>query len=140
MPKIQIICTNPGMRRLGAVHPASATYEDGEWTPDELEVFRADPAFHVSEVSDNAVTRGPEFDDAVRQEVEKRVGAMAEAMKADFARAVSEAAAENVKEAESNKAYLTSANETLTAQLLKAATENAELKAAAAKAKPAKTT
>ncbi|MBB4122919.1 hypothetical protein [Martelella radicis] len=45
--KITIICRNPGMRRAGIKHPASATYPATKFSKTELDAFRADPAFEV---------------------------------------------------------------------------------------------
>ncbi|AJY46485.1 HI1506-related protein [Martelella endophytica] len=45
--QITIICRNPGMRRAGIKHPASATYAADKFTKTELAAFRADPAFEV---------------------------------------------------------------------------------------------
>ena len=99
--KIQIICTNPGMRRHGIAHPASATYEPDRWSDDDLAAFRADPSFHVNEIDEGGVvTKGDEFDKAVAAEVEKRMAAEAEKLRDTFASAVAAAAAEKVDAAE----------------------------------------
>ncbi|WP_319519640.1 hypothetical protein [uncultured Martelella sp.] len=45
--KITIICRNPGMRRAGIKHPASATYPATKFSKTELDAFRDDPAFEV---------------------------------------------------------------------------------------------
>lgn len=45
--KITIICRNPGMRRAGIKHPASATYDADKFSKAELDAFRDDPAFEV---------------------------------------------------------------------------------------------
>ena len=45
--KITIICRNPGMRRAGIKHPASATYPAGRWSEEQIKAFRDDPSFEV---------------------------------------------------------------------------------------------
>jgi len=127
--KTQIICTRPGMRRMGVEHPASATYDDGHWSAKQLDAFRADPAFVVQEIDENAVvTRGPEFDQAVADEVSKQLLDKGKAMQAAFDSAVKDAAAEKVSPAEDATA---AAN----ARVAALETEITELKAAAAKPK-----
>ena len=119
MPKIQIVCTNPGMRRLGVVHPAVKTYDDGEWTAEQLDVLRADPAFVVSEVAKNgAVTRGPEFDAAVFDEVKKQLAGKADEMAKAFDTAVRNAAADKVTAAEAKTAELQKALDAANAQIV----------------------
>lgn len=46
---IQIVCTVPGLRRNGTTHASVATYPEGEWTKQQLDAFKADPAFIVTE-------------------------------------------------------------------------------------------
>lgn len=129
--KTQIICTRPGMRRMGVEHPASDTYDEGHWSAEQLDAFRADPAFVVQEIDENAVvTRGPEFDQAVAEEVSKQVADKYMAMQLSFSTAVKDAAAENVSMAEDATAVANAKVAALEAEIT-------ELKAAAAKA-PAK--
>lgn len=97
--KIQIICTRPGMRRHGVEHPDTAVYPLDRWTDEQLAAFRADPSFHVNEIDeDGVVTRGDEFDKAVAFEVGRRVEAEAAKLQADFATAVTNAAAERTRQ------------------------------------------
>lgn len=97
--KIQIICTRPGMRRMGVEHPATKVYDIGHWTDEQLQAFREDAAFVVQEIDDDAVvTRGPEFDRAVATAVEERMLAKAGEMQAAFAAAVQDAVDERTKE------------------------------------------
>jgi len=149
--KIQIICTRPGMRRMGVEHPTTKTYNPGEWTEEQLIAFRADPAFVVQEIDENAVvTRGLEFDRAVADEVSKQVSEKYMSMQLSFNTAVSDAAAEKIKQAvdEVNAATTSQieaavniaigeVNMQLASKINALETENATLKAAAAKA-PAK--
>lgn len=52
--RVQILCRSPGMRRCGIEHPAKETYPAGHWSDAELDHIRADPAFEVIEVADEA--------------------------------------------------------------------------------------
>jgi len=45
--KITIICRQPGMRRAGVQHPASATYPADRWSKEQLKAFRDDASFEV---------------------------------------------------------------------------------------------
>ncbi len=97
--KIQIICTSPGMRRNGVVHPASAFYPADKWSPEQLKAFEADPNFVVREVLDGeSTTTEADFEARVKAEVEARVLAMAEELQTKFDQAVSDKAAEKVGE------------------------------------------
>ena len=147
--KIQIICTRPGMRRMGVEHSATQTYDEGHWSAEQLEAFRADSSFIVQEIDENAVvTRGPEFDQAVADEVSRQVSEKYMALQLSFNTAVNDAAAEKVKLAvdakqaevdlalkagmtvlETENGELKSANTALSAQLKQAGEENATLKA-----------
>lgn len=55
---IQVVCTNPGMRRCGMVHPVQAVHPDGTFSAAQLKVLRADPSFTVVEVPDSALPKG----------------------------------------------------------------------------------
>lgn len=98
MTKIQIICSKPGIRRHGIAHPASETYDEGHWTPDQLQAFRDDPAFMVQEAVNGGVSlSGPEFDAAVNTKVDE---AKIELQKA-FIKTLNETVAEKLAEAKS---------------------------------------
>jgi hypothetical protein len=138
--KIQIICTKPGMRRRGFEHPQTATYDLDRWSAEDLEAFRADPAFVVQEIDDAAVvTKGDEFEKAVAAEAKERVKAISDQLQGSFAKAVEDAVAEKTAAAEKHiaelEAQLTDAH--AAAEKLKASLE-AEL--AEAKAKLAEAT
>ena len=101
MPKkIQIVCTNPGMRRNGIEHQKLATYALDRWTEGQLDAFRADPAFVVQEIDGDAVSKAADFDLAVATEVAKQVEAKSTALQASFDDALKAALAEKVAEAE----------------------------------------
>lgn len=105
--KIQIICTKPGMRRRGVEHPLNATYDPDKWTAEDLDAFRADPAFVVQEIDDAAVvTKGDEFEKAVTAKVEERMTAISDQLQGSFAKAVEDAAAERVAALEDEIAAL----------------------------------
>ncbi|SIQ23962.1 hypothetical protein SAMN05880590_102743 [Rhizobium sp. RU35A] len=95
--KIQIICTSPGMRRNGVRHPASAFYDAGHWSDEQLAAFRADQNFQVREVPEGESTvTDADFEARVAAEVDARMIAKAEELQATFAHAVTEAAAEKI--------------------------------------------
>lgn len=54
---IQVVCTNPGMRRCGKVHPVQAVYPAGTFSAEQLDVLRADPSFTVVEVPDSVLPK-----------------------------------------------------------------------------------
>lgn len=91
MSKIQIICSIPGLRRNGAVHPAQAVYDAGHWSEKQLEVFRADPAFIVLDAAGSA---------AVSAEINATVTALVEIerqkLQDSFNQAVADAVAEKL--------------------------------------------
>lgn len=93
--KIQIICTSPGMRRNGISHTATAFYDEGHWTPEQIVSFRADPNFTVREVDDAENTQtADDFEARVNAEVEARLQAKADELSKAFDKAVSDAVAE----------------------------------------------
>ncbi|TBH55022.1 hypothetical protein [Rhizobium leguminosarum] len=96
MTKVQIICSSPGMRRNGIVHPASAFYEADRWSDAELERFDADPAFTVRMVDETAenVKTDTDFRLAVDTEVARQVDALKASLEAGFANAVKDAVTE----------------------------------------------
>ncbi len=99
--KIQIICTMPGMRRLGIEHPASETYDEGHWSADQLQAFRNDPSFVVQEIDESAIViKGDAFDKAVAAQVEAQLKAKVDEMQKSFDAAVKDAAAEKVSAAQ----------------------------------------
>ncbi len=93
MSKIQIICTQPGIRRNGVQHPASAIYDEDEWTAEQLEAFRADRAFIVQPVSGPGVAAS---EATIATEVERRVTLKSSELQAGFNKAVSDAVAEKL--------------------------------------------
>lgn len=96
--KIQIICTKPGMRRRGVEHPLNATYDPDKWTAEDLDAFRADPAFIVQEIDDAAVvTKGDEFEKAVTAKVEERMKVITGQLQGSYQKAVDDAVAERTK-------------------------------------------
>lgn len=100
MPKIQIICSSPGIRRNGIVHPASATYDEGHWTEKQLEAFRADPAFIVQEVVEGSVKlSGKDVDATIAAKVKEQVEKISLGLQATFETTVSERVAEKLTEA-----------------------------------------
>ncbi|MHC2481336.1 hypothetical protein [Rhizobium leguminosarum] len=94
--KIQIICSSPGMRRNGIAHAASEFYDDGHWTEDQLDAFRADPAFVVREVDDAVenVNTATDFQLKVDAEVKRQVELAGEKLANGFKQAVDEAVIE----------------------------------------------
>ncbi|QHW25650.1 hypothetical protein GYN07_15450 [Rhizobium leguminosarum bv. viciae 248] len=96
MTKVQIICSSPGMRRNGIVHPASAFYDADRWSETELERFDADPAFTVRVVDETAenVKTDTDFRLAVDTEVARQVDALKASLEAGFANAVKDAVIE----------------------------------------------
>lgn len=93
MSKIQIICSIPGLRRNGVVHPAQETYEPGHWTEDQLKAFEADPAFIVQEVHGKAA----EVSSAdIEQAVKARVEIERQKLQDSFNKAVADAVAEKI--------------------------------------------
>lgn len=91
MSKIQIICTQPGIRRNGMQHPAEAIYPEGRWSETELEAFRADRAFVVLQVDGDGVKA---TDVAIEAEVQRLVGLKLVDLQAGFDKAVKDAATE----------------------------------------------
>ena len=141
MSKIQIICSSPGMRRHGMVHPASSIYEDGVFSEKQLDAFRADPAFTVLKVAEGGVqVEGGDIEAAVAARVgvvEANLEAEFEAAKAklqaDFARTVKDAVAEKIDAARAEavkgvQTQLAEANGKIT--VLTAALEEAKTKGA----------
>lgn len=103
--KIQIICTKPGMRRLGVEHPASATYDNDHWSADQLQAFKNDPSFVVQEIDESAIViAGDEIDKAVASQVEAQLKAKVDELQKSFEVAVKDAAAEKVSAAEAELA------------------------------------
>lgn len=94
MPKIQIICSSPGMRRHGAVHPASAIYDEGKWTDTQLQAFRDDPAFTVLAVADGGGVLAAGTD--IEASINARVEVIREEMQKSFNKAVSDGVAEKL--------------------------------------------
>lgn len=95
MSKIQIICSIPGLRRNGVVHPAQETYEPGHWTEGQLKAFEADPAFIVQEVHGKAA----EVSSAdIEQAVKARVDIERKKLEDSFNKAVADAVAEKLAE------------------------------------------
>jgi hypothetical protein len=125
--KIQIVCTSPGMRRNGVEHPASAFYDEGHWTKEQLAAFRADPAFTVREVSDDENTQtDADFDLRVHNEVQRLLNERADALQASFEGAVAEKAKERVEKLQAEHAAEVTAFKTEIADLkakLEAATK-----------------
>lgn len=135
MPKIQIICSSPGIRRNGIVHPASATYDEGHWTQKQLEAFRADPAFIVQDVVEGAVKlSGKGVDATIAAKVKEQVEKISQGLQAAFETTVSEKVAEKLAEATADRdKEITD----LKAELADSQTKVAELETAA-KAAPKK--
>lgn len=135
MPKIQIICSSPGIRRNGIVHPASATYDEGHWTQKQLEAFRADPAFIVQDVVEGAVKlSGKDVDATIAAKVKEQVEKISQGLQAAFETTVSEKVAEKLAEATADRdKEITD----LKAELADSQTKVAELETAA-KAAPKK--
>lgn len=97
--KIQIICTTPGMRRNGVKHPASAFYNEGDWTDEQLAAFRADPAFTVREVGEGEnVQTDDDFQQLVQAAVESRLQVKIDELQTAFDQAVAEKAKEKIDE------------------------------------------
>lgn len=95
--KIQIICTSPGMRRNGIAHPATAFYDKGHWTEEQIAAFRADPNFTVREADENENTQtADDFEARVKAEVDARVQAKTDELAKSFDQAVSDAVAERM--------------------------------------------
>lgn len=108
MAKIQIICSSPGMRRMGKVHPATAIYEADYWSDKEIAAFKADPAFTLREVSEvENVQTDDDFEIRVANEVEARLTAKADELQRAFDQAVTDKAQERVDELEAKVADLT---------------------------------
>ncbi len=97
MSKVQIICTQPGIRRNGVQHSASAIYEQGHWTTDQLKAFRADPAFIVQDVAGDGIRLS---DAEISDEVQRLVTLKSAELQARFNDAVSKAAAEKLATAQ----------------------------------------
>lgn len=95
--KIQIICSSPGMRRNGVTHPASAFYDEGHWTKEQLTAFKADPAFTIREVTggDTGTTQ-TDFELRVKSEVERLSAEKANLLQAAFDQAVTDKVAEQI--------------------------------------------
>tara|TARA_R110002020_G_scaffold212759_16_gene419422 strand:- start:158 stop:505 length:348 start_codon:yes stop_codon:yes gene_type:complete len=68
------------MRRCGVEHPAKETYPAGHWSDAELGQFRADPAFEVIEVADEAPVAPADSADRI----EALRAAIADLKEADF--------------------------------------------------------
>lgn len=104
MTKVQIICSSPGMRRNGIVHPASEFYPVDRWSETELERFRADPAFTVREVDETAENTMTDADFQLRvdTEVKRQVDALKDSLQAGFANDVKDAVAEKTAELKAN--------------------------------------
>jgi len=129
MPKIQIICSSPGIRRNGIEHPASAIYDADRWSDKQLKAFRDDPAFIVQEVAEGGVKlSGKDSDAAVAAKVKEQVEKIAQGMQASFETTVSEKVAEKLTEATAERDK--EIND-LKAELAAAQTKVAELETAA---------
>ncbi len=127
MAKIQIICSSPGMRRMGKVHPASAIYPAETWTGEQLDAFRADPAFTIREVSETEnVQTDDDFEIRVANEVETRLEAKVAELQRTFDQAVTDKAQERVDELEAKVADLTAQLEAAKATLTAAAATEAK--------------
>ena len=98
--KIQIICSSPGMWRNGVQHAASEFYPADHWTEEQLERFRADPAFTVREVDENAENTMTDADFLLRvnAEVARQVRAKADELQAKFDQAVKSAVQDKTAE------------------------------------------
>lgn len=97
--KIQIICSNPGMRRNGAIHPASAFYDAGRWTEEQLAAFRADPAFTVREAGeDENVQTEDDFRLRVDAAVQELLAQKVDELQKAFDQAVAEKSKEKIEE------------------------------------------
>ncbi len=108
MAKIQIICSSPGMRRMGKVHPATAIYVAGYWSDKEIAAFKADPAFTIREVSETENVRtDDDFEIRVANEVEARLQEKADELQRAFDQAVTDKAQERVDELEAKVTDLT---------------------------------
>ncbi len=99
MSKIQIICTQPGIRRNGVKHPASAVYDDDHWTEDQLKAFRADRAFVVQEVSGDGIKLSG---GDISAEVDRRLALKINELQAGFDKAVSDAVDEKLATSKAN--------------------------------------
>lgn len=138
MSKIQIICTSPGMRRLGIAHPASEIYPAGRWSEVELKAFRADPAFTVRKVDEaESTASADDFEIRVANEVDRRVATKVEELQRRFDQAVTdlveekvsdlkEAQAKHIEELEKNVTLAQAKMEELVKQLEAAAQAEAE--------------
>lgn len=106
MTKVQIICSKPGMRRNGTEHPASAFYDAGHWTDEQLAAFDADPAFVVRLVDETAenVMTDADFQLAVNTEVDRRIKIKVAELETGFKTAVKEEAADQIRAAEERAA------------------------------------
>jgi hypothetical protein len=140
MSKIQIICSSPGMRRHGVKHPASAIYDAGHWTDDQLKAFDADPAFTVLKVAEGGVQiEGGDIEAAVAA----RVTIAAEELQAKFNKAVEDKVAEKIADAKAEavkdlQTQLSAANGKVEELTVSVSTLTAALDEAKAKAPPKK--
>lgn len=138
MPKIQIICSSPGIRRNGIEHPASAIYDADRWSDQQLQAFRDDPAFIVQEVAEGGVQlSGTDVDASIAAKVKEQVEKISQGLQAAFDTTVSEKVAEKLAEATADRdKEITD----LKAELATAQTKVAELEGSAAStSKPAST-
>jgi bisphosphoglycerate-dependent phosphoglycerate mutase len=94
--KVQIICSSPGMWRNGIQHSASEFYPADRWTEEQIARFKADPAFTVREVDENAENTLTETDFNLRvdAEVKRQTTAKIAELQSQFAASVSEAVKE----------------------------------------------
>lgn len=129
MPKIQIICSSPGIRRNGIEHPASAIYDADRWSDKQLQAFRDDPAFIVQEVAEGGVKlSGKDSDAAVAAKVKEQVEKIAQGLQDTFETKVNEKVAEKLADATADRdKEITD----LKAKLAAAQTKVAELETAA---------
>lgn len=129
MPKIQIICSSPGIRRNGIEHPASAIYDADRWSDKQLQAFRDDPAFIVQEVAEGGVKlSGKDSDAAVAAKVKEQVEKIAQGLQDTFETKVNEKVAEKLADATADHdKEITD----LKAELAAAQTKVAELETAA---------
>lgn len=77
---IQIVCTVPGLRRNGVSHARVANYSVGDWTKEQLDAFKADPAFIVTEHDgDLSTAQNSAIEQALQAQAAASNAAMAEA-------------------------------------------------------------
>lgn len=69
---IQISSKREGFRRCGVAHPRGpVTYDDGEFSAEEIEILQAEPMLTVVEIDGGDIAKSPGFDQMTVKELKE---------------------------------------------------------------------